>query len=117
MQNTHLYRIRENKLRSNLRRAPVPFNICKCLGWNQSCTHGWYPLVDREKIGMGPIEQMYRDFCEKVACECEAEAERYEKHPALQDRDRQFVSVLHDRAKTLRREIRRLDASYSSRAG
>jgi len=50
-----------------------------------------------------------------MARECEAEAVKYEENPKLQDRDRQFVSALRDRAKGLRQEIRRLDASYSSR--
>ena len=66
---------------------------------------------------MGPIEELYRDFCEKVARECDAEAERYAAHPQLQDRDRQFVSALQERAKRLRQEIGKLDAQYSSRAG
>ena len=64
---------------------------------------------------MGPIEQLYRDFCERMASECEVEAEKYAENPKLQDRDRQFVSALRDRAKGLRQEIRRLDAHYSSR--
>lgn len=66
---------------------------------------------------MGPIEELYRDFCERVARECEAEAERYAQHPQLQDRDRQFVSALQERAQRLRQEIRRLNAQYSSRTG
>jgi hypothetical protein len=66
---------------------------------------------------MGPIEELYRIFCERMASECETEAVRYEDNPELQDHDRQFVSALRENAKRLRQEIRRLDAHYSSRAG
>jgi hypothetical protein len=65
---------------------------------------------------MGPIEELYRDFCERIARECEAEAERYEENPRLQDRDRQFISSLRERANRLRQEVRRLEAQYNSRA-
>ena len=65
---------------------------------------------------MGPIEELYRGFCERIASEFEREAERYEEHPRLQDRDRQFISVLRDRAKRLRQDIRRLEEHYSGRA-
>ncbi|MBV9145496.1 MAG: hypothetical protein JO065_06240 [Acidobacteria bacterium] len=65
---------------------------------------------------MGPIETLYRDFCERIARDCEAEAERYEEHPQLEDRDRQFVSVLRERAKRLRQEISRIDSDYAGRA-
>ena len=65
---------------------------------------------------MGPIETLYRDFCERIARDCEAEAERYEEHPQLEDRDRQFVSVLRERAKRLRQEINRIDSDYAGRA-
>ena len=65
---------------------------------------------------MGPIEELYRCFCERMADECEAEAVRYQENPHLQDRDRQFVSALRERAQRLREEVRRLDAHYSSRA-
>lgn len=66
---------------------------------------------------MGPIEQLYREFCEKIARECEEEAERYEQDPRLQDRDQQFVSVLRETCRRLQREVRRLDAQYKSRTG
>jgi hypothetical protein len=66
---------------------------------------------------MGPIEELYRDFCERIAHECELEAERYEKNPKLQDKDRQFVYVLRERAKRLHHESRRLEAEYKRRAG
>ena len=66
---------------------------------------------------MGPIEQLYSEFCVRIARECEAEAQLYEKHPKLQDRDQQFVSVLRETARRLRQEVRRLDANYTGRAG
>ena len=66
---------------------------------------------------MGPIEELYREFCERIAGECEAEAKRYEQHPRLQDRDQQFVSVLRETGRHLRLEVRRLEAHYKSRIG
>ena len=65
---------------------------------------------------MGPIEELYREFCEKIARECDAEAERYEENPKLQDRDQQLVSALRETAKRMRQEIRRLETHYSTRA-
>ena len=64
---------------------------------------------------MGPIEELYRGFCERIARECDDEAERYEQSPKLQDRDRQFVSALRETARRLQQEIRRLDAHYKTR--
>lgn len=64
---------------------------------------------------MRSIEDLYREFCERVAQECEAEARRYEDHPDLQDRDHQFIDALRDRAKNFRQQITRIDAAHSSR--
>ena len=66
---------------------------------------------------MRPIEELYREFCEKVARECDAEADRYEEHPEVQDRDRQFVSALRETGRHLRQEICRLEAHYKARTG
>jgi hypothetical protein len=66
---------------------------------------------------MGPIEELYRDFCERIARECETEANRYEEHPDLRDADRQYVSSLREKARRLQQEIRRLNEQYSERAG
>ena len=66
---------------------------------------------------MGPIEELYIEFCERIAGECEAEAKRYEQHPRLQDRDQQFVSALRERGRRLRQEVMRLEAQYKSRTG
>ena len=62
---------------------------------------------------MRPIEMLYREFCERISQECEAEAKRYEEHPHLEDADYLFIDSLRDRAKYLREQIRRLDAAYS----
>jgi hypothetical protein len=66
---------------------------------------------------MRPVEELYREFCEKIARECDAEAHRYEENPKLQDSDRQFVSALRETGRHLRQEIRRLDANYKIRTG
>jgi hypothetical protein len=62
---------------------------------------------------MRPIEKLYREFCEQIAQQCEAEATRYEEHPHLEDADYLFIVSLRERAKHLREQIRRLDAAYS----
>ena len=63
---------------------------------------------------MRPIEILYREFCERIAQEFEAEANRYEEHPHLEDADYLFILSLRERANHLREQIRRLDAAYSS---
>lgn len=61
---------------------------------------------------MRRIERMYRDFCERIAKDCEDEANRYAKDPDLRESDLQFVRVLRERCKQWRREVERLDAAY-----
>jgi hypothetical protein len=63
---------------------------------------------------MRPIERLYREFCERVATECQEEANRYEEHPHLEDADYQFIVSLRQQANHLREQIRRMDAAYSS---
>lgn len=62
---------------------------------------------------MRPVEQMYRNFCIRMAGACEDEANLYDQHDQLQDPDRQFIRVLRERCKQWRREMERLDAAYS----
>ena len=62
---------------------------------------------------MREIEKLYREFCERIALECEAEANRYEQHPHLEDADYLFIVSLRERAHHLREQIRRMDAAYS----
>jgi hypothetical protein len=71
-------------------------------------------LVPQSGVHMRPIERLYREFCERAAMECEAEAKRYEDHLHLEDADYQFIVSLRERAHYLREQIRRMDAAYSS---
>jgi hypothetical protein len=74
-----------------------------------------FPIfVPQSGVHMRPIERLYREFCERAARECEAEAKRYEDHLHLEDADYQFIVSLRERAHYLREQIRRMDAAYSS---
>ncbi len=61
---------------------------------------------------MTPIEQLYREFAERIATACEEEANRYSQHPQLEDSDHQYIRVLRERSRQLKREVAKLDAAY-----
>ena len=63
---------------------------------------------------MTTIEKLYRDFCDRMANECEAEANRYDQHPEIQSQDQQFVRVLREKCKQFRQQARQIDSAYGS---
>ena len=62
---------------------------------------------------MRPIESRYREFCAHIAGQLEDEANAFEKHPALQDEDQQFIRVLREKCREWKRQIEKLDRAYS----
>jgi len=61
---------------------------------------------------MTSIEQLYRDFAQRIADACEEEANRYAQHPQLEDSDHQYIRVLRERCRQWKREVAKLDAAY-----
>ena len=64
---------------------------------------------------MRPIEQLYRNFCERIAELLEDEANAYASHPALQDADQQIIRSLREKCRQWKQQIEKLDRAYSSR--
>jgi hypothetical protein len=58
---------------------------------------------------MTPVEEMYRDFCGRMARALEQQANSYSKHPALEDSDHQLIRALWDKRQQWRQQIEKLD--------
>jgi 6-phosphogluconate dehydrogenase len=66
---------------------------------------------------MRPVAKLYREFCLQTAQMLEDEANRYARHPALQDEDRQFIDVLRQQCREWKQQIERLDRAQVSAWG
>jgi negative regulator of sigma E activity len=58
---------------------------------------------------MTPVEEMYRDFCARMAKALEQEANSYTEHPALQDSDHQLIRALWDKRQQWKQQIEKID--------
>lgn len=58
---------------------------------------------------MRPVAKLYREFCLRTAQMLEDEANRYARHPALQDEDQQFIQVLRQQCREWKQQIEKLD--------
>jgi hypothetical protein len=65
---------------------------------------------------MRPLAKLYREFCLRTAQMLEDEANRYARHPALQDEDQQFIDVLRQQCREWKHQIEKLDRAQA-RAG
>ena len=63
---------------------------------------------------MSPIEDRYRNFCERLANELEAEAKFYEEHPSLHDREHQLIGFLRDQSREWRQKLEQIEAASSA---
>ena len=51
---------------------------------------------------MRPVAKLYREFCLRTAQMLEEEANRYARHPGLQDEHRQFIHLLRQQCREWR---------------
>lgn len=58
---------------------------------------------------MRPVAKLYREFCLRTAQMLEDEANRYARHPALQDEDQQFIDALRQQCREWKQQIEKLD--------
>ncbi|HKR28940.1 MAG TPA: hypothetical protein VJT08_00600 [Terriglobales bacterium] len=61
---------------------------------------------------MRPVARLYRDFCVRLALQLEDEANKYARHPAVQDEDQQFIQVLRQKCREWKHQIQELDRAY-----
>ena len=61
---------------------------------------------------MRPVARLYREFCVRLALQLEDEANKYARHPYVQDEDQQFIQVLRQKCREWKKQIEQLDHAY-----